>query len=39
MLNSRVASVDRGVVNVVDKEGKETEIKFGAAVWATGVAM
>ncbi|KAL6756599.1 type-II calcium-dependent NADH dehydrogenase [Haematococcus lacustris] len=39
VLNSRVASVGDGVVNVVDKANQVTEIKFGACVWATGVAM
>lgn len=39
VLNSRVASVGDGVVNVVDKQNNPTEIKFGACVWATGVAM
>lgn len=39
VLNSRVASVGDSVVNVVDKGGQTTEIRFGACVWATGVAM
>ena len=39
VLNSRVASVGDGVVNVVDKANNASDIKFGACVWATGVAM
>ena len=40
MLNSRVASVERGAVTVVDTVRNKTEqIPFGACVWATGVAM
>lgn len=39
VLNSRVASVSDGVVNVVNKANETNEIKFGACVWATGVAM
>ena len=40
MLNSRVASVSRNVVTVVDSKKNETsDIPFGACVWATGVAM
>ena len=39
VLNSRVASVGDGVVNVVDKQNVKSEIRFGACVWATGIAM
>ncbi|CAL5221824.1 g4081 [Coccomyxa viridis] len=40
VLNSRVASVSRNVVTVVDSKKNETsDIPFGACVWATGVAM
>ncbi|PRW59414.1 type-II calcium-dependent NADH dehydrogenase isoform A [Chlorella sorokiniana] len=39
VLNSRVKAVQDGTVTVVDKEGNESEIPFGACVWATGVAM
>lgn len=40
MLNSRVASVSRNVVTVVDaKKNQTSDIPFGACVWATGVAM
>ena len=40
VLNSRVASVSRNVVTVVDGKKNETcDIPFGACVWATGVAM
>lgn len=39
MLNSRVTRVDAGEVTVVDKEGGEEALPFGACVWATGVAM
>ncbi|KAI7836386.1 hypothetical protein COHA_009749 [Chlorella ohadii] len=39
VLNSRVKAVQDGRVTVVDKEGSESEIPFGACVWATGVAM
>ena len=40
VLNSRVASVERGAVTVVDTVSNRTEqIPFGACVWATGVAM
>ena len=40
VLNSRVASVSKGCVSVVDtKKNKTDEIPFGACVWATGVAM
>ncbi|KIY96076.1 NADH dehydrogenase, extrinsic [Monoraphidium neglectum] len=39
VLNSRVASVRDGYVTVVNKAGQEQEIKFGACVWATGIAM
>ena len=40
MLNSRVASVGRNCVTVVDSRKNETsDIPFGACVWATGVAM
>ena len=40
MLNSRVASVSKNVVTVVDAKKNETsDIPFGACVWATGVAM
>ena len=40
VLNSRVASVSKGCVSVVDmKQNKTGEIPFGACVWATGVAM
>ena len=39
VLNSRVTSVDPNSVCIVDKEGRESEIPFGACVWATGVAM
>ena len=40
VLNSRVASVGRNCVTVVDSRKNETsDIPFGACVWATGVAM
>jgi hypothetical protein len=39
VLNSRVASVQDGYVRVVNKAGEETEVPFGACVWATGIAM
>lgn len=40
VLNSRVASVGRNCVTVVDSKKSETsDIPFGACVWATGVAM
>lgn len=39
VLNSRVQSVDPGSVSVVDKDDNESNIPFGACVWATGVAM
>lgn len=39
VLNSRVTRVDSSEVIVVDKEGVETPLPFGACVWATGVAM
>lgn len=39
MLNSRVVGVRDGHVSVVNKAGEESEIAFGACVWATGIAM
>eukprot|EP00877_Chromochloris_zofingiensis_P004510 jgi/Chrzof1/1405/Cz10g06180.t1 len=39
VLNSRVASVRDKYVAIVNKEGVESEIPFGACVWATGIAM
>lgn len=39
LLNSRVASVQDGFLTVVAKDGTSMDIKFGACVWATGVAM
>ena len=39
VLNSRVASVSRNLVTVVDKKNESSDIPFGACVWATGVAM
>ncbi|GFR46087.1 hypothetical protein Agub_g7573, partial [Astrephomene gubernaculifera] len=39
ILNSRVSSVEDGCVRVVNKSNQTTEIKFGACVWATGIAM
>ncbi|KAG2486568.1 hypothetical protein HYH03_014738 [Edaphochlamys debaryana] len=39
VLNSRVASVEDGCVRVVNKANEATDIKFGACVWATGIAM
>ncbi len=39
VLGSRVANVSSDRVTTVDKEGRETEIPFGACVWATGIAM
>eukprot|EP00195_Chlamydomonas_chlamydogama_P008836 CAMPEP_0202898464 /NCGR_PEP_ID=MMETSP1392-20130828/6978_1 /ASSEMBLY_ACC=CAM_ASM_000868 /TAXON_ID=225041 /ORGANISM="Chlamydomonas chlamydogama, Strain SAG 11-48b" /LENGTH=558 /DNA_ID=CAMNT_0049584399 /DNA_START=316 /DNA_END=1992 /DNA_ORIENTATION=- len=39
VLNSRVASVADGVVTVVNKANQAEDIKFGACVWATGIAM
>jgi NADH dehydrogenase FAD-containing subunit len=40
VLNSRVASVSKNCVTVVNSLKNETcEIPFGACVWATGVAM
>lgn len=39
VLNSRVTRVDAGEVTIIDKDGSETALPFGACVWATGVAM
>lgn len=39
VLNSRVVGVRDGHVSVVNKAGEESEIAFGACVWATGIAM
>ena len=39
MLNSRVGSVRDGYVKVINKQGDEAELPFGACVWATGIAM
>ncbi|KAI3439031.1 hypothetical protein D9Q98_001441 [Chlorella vulgaris] len=39
VLNSRVKAVSSDAVTVVDKNGGEAELPFGACVWATGVAM
>lgn len=39
ILNSRVKTVSSDSVTVVDKQNGESEIPFGACVWATGVAM
>ncbi|GIL56627.1 hypothetical protein Vafri_11967 [Volvox africanus] len=39
VLNSRVAAVEDGCVKVLNKANDVTEIKFGACVWATGIAM
>jgi NADH:ubiquinone reductase (non-electrogenic) len=39
ILNTRVSAVGSDAVTIVDKDGKESEIPFGACVWATGVAM
>jgi hypothetical protein len=39
ILNSRVSSVDSGTVTIIDKNKTQTEVPFGACVWATGVAM
>ncbi|GLC74175.1 tubulin alpha 1 [Pleodorina starrii] len=39
VLNSRVASVEDGCVKVANKANEITDIKFGACVWATGIAM
>jgi hypothetical protein len=39
VLNSRVTGVEAGSVQVVDRDGNETNLPFGACVWATGVAM
>lgn len=39
VLNTKVKSVRRNAVSVVDNSGNEREIEFGACVWATGVAM
>ena len=39
ILNSRVTGVDAGNVTIADKQGNETQVPFGACVWATGVAM
>lgn len=39
VLNSRVAAVEDGCVKVVNKANETTDIKFGACVWATGIAM
>lgn len=39
VLNSRVASVNPDGVTLVNKEGEETQLPFGACVWATGIAM
>lgn len=39
VLNSRVKGVELDSVTVVDKDGGESSIPFGACVWATGIAM
>lgn len=39
VLNSRVTRVEQSEVIVVDKDGTESVLPFGACVWATGVAM
>ena len=39
VLNTKVKSVRRNAVSVVDNSGNEREIEFGACVWATGAAM
>lgn len=39
VLNSRVVGVRDGHVSVVNKAGEQSEIAFGACVWATGIAM
>ena len=39
ILNSRVTGVEAGNVTIADKQGNETQVPFGACVWATGVAM
>lgn len=36
VLNSRVASIDSDKVCIVNKEGEQEELPFGACVWATG---
>eukprot|EP01024_Parvocaulis_polyphysoides_P070103 TRINITY_DN862_c0_g1_i1.p1 TRINITY_DN862_c0_g1~~TRINITY_DN862_c0_g1_i1.p1 ORF type:complete len:416 (+),score=48.94 TRINITY_DN862_c0_g1_i1:76-1323(+) len=38
VLNSKVSGVKEGSVTVVDKDQNESEIAFGACVWATGIA-
>jgi len=38
VLNTKVSGVKEGYVTVVDKEQRETEIPFGACIWATGIA-
>ncbi len=39
ILNTKVKAVQRHSVTVSDASGSESEIPFGACVWATGVAM
>lgn len=39
VLNSRVSSVSDGVLSIVNKAGETQDVKFGACVWATGIAM
>ncbi|KAL3146637.1 tubulin alpha 1 [Trebouxia sp. C0010 RCD-2024] len=39
ILNTKVKAVQRHSVTVSDASGVESEIPFGACVWATGVAM
>eukprot|EP01023_Acetabularia_acetabulum_P034139 TRINITY_DN32055_c0_g1_i3.p1 TRINITY_DN32055_c0_g1~~TRINITY_DN32055_c0_g1_i3.p1 ORF type:complete len:342 (-),score=66.83 TRINITY_DN32055_c0_g1_i3:370-1395(-) len=38
VLNTKVSGVRDGYVTLVDKEQRDTEIPFGACVWATGIA-
>eukprot|EP01024_Parvocaulis_polyphysoides_P073525 TRINITY_DN9468_c1_g1_i5.p1 TRINITY_DN9468_c1_g1~~TRINITY_DN9468_c1_g1_i5.p1 ORF type:complete len:604 (+),score=96.75 TRINITY_DN9468_c1_g1_i5:111-1922(+) len=38
VLNTKVSGVKEGYVTIVDKEQRETEIPFGACIWATGIA-
>ncbi len=39
ILNTKVKAVQRHSVTVSDASGAESQIPFGACVWATGVAM
>ena len=39
VLSSRVTGVSESSVSILGKEGAASELRFGACVWATGVAM